>query len=1018
MPIGPASSRQKYMAMNAEPKHEKWTGRSIERHEDAALLTGTARFMDDLGVPPGTLHAAFVRSPHPHAQIAVIDKQEALQCAGVYAVITGAEIADLTRPFVVGVKAAMEHRPIAVDRVRYQGEPVAVVLGDTPYTAEDGAALVNVSYQALPAVVDPRAAMSNDAQLLHTDVDSNIVADRHFSYGDPAAAFAAATHVISIDIAYPRNSVTPIECYGLIAEYSANPDSYDVVSNFQGPFALQPVMALALQVPANRLRLKSPPASGGSFGTKQGVFPYIVACCAAARIAGRPVKWIEDRHEHLMAATSATNRVTTLRAAVEANGRITALDWDQIDDCGAYLRAPEPATIYRMHGNMTGAYDIRHLAIRNRNVLTNKTPSGLVRGFGGPQVYFALERLVHKIALQLDRDALDIVRANLIAADAFPYRTASGGLYDSGDYQSALKLAQANGRIEALKERQREIRAAGGLYGIGYAAVVEPSISNMGYITTVLTAAERERAGPKGGAIATATVSIDALGSVTAHISSVPQGQGHETVIAQVVADRLGLSPDQVQVNTELDTGRDAWSVASGNYSSRFSGAVAGAADMAAERLRGRVAAIAAVQFACSADEIEFANGSIGMSGSDAPSIPFRRLAATSHWAQSTLPQGMEPVVRETVFWSPEVLAPPNAVDEINSSATHGFVFDMCGVEIDRDTGRVRIDQYTTVHDAGTILHPAMADGQVRGGFANALGATLYEHFSYGANGSFQSGTFADYTVPTATEVPDIDILHLQTPSPITPLGAKGIGEGNCMSTPVCIANAVADALGREDIALPLTPSRVHALMYADEPQRKNNTVSTTDAGLPPLKRANYAVTGEGESRVAVPPQVLWPLLFDTNALKAIVPGCQSIEKAAPNYFKGQVVLGAGIVKGLFDATVRYHDIQQHQSLRLEGRADGPLGASNGEAAVVLLSDGDGTLIRYRYGVDLSGKAAAIGGRMIGSAAKLLVNEFFRRLAGHANPERAGAPVTFGQANGWLLRLWRYIQSLLFGGRT
>jgi 2-furoyl-CoA dehydrogenase large subunit len=1005
------------MAMNAEFQPRKWIGRSTERHEDAALLTGSARFMDDLGVPPGTLHAAFVRSPHPHARIVAIEREDALQCAGVHAVITGSEIAEFTRPFVVGVKAPMEHRSIAVDHVRYQGEPVAVVLGDTPYTAEDGAALVDVSYEALPAVVDPRVAMGDDAPLLHADVGSNVVADRHYSYGDPAAAFATATHTISIEIVYPRNSVTPIECYGLIAEYSANPDHYEVTSNFQGPFALHPVMALALQVPANRLRLKSPPASGGSFGTKQGVLPYIVACCAASRIAGRPVKWIEDRHEHLMAATSATNRVTTLAAAVEESGRITALDWDQVDDCGAYLRAPEPATIYRMHGNMTGAYDIRHLAIRNRNVLTNKTPSGLVRGFGGPQVYFALERLVQKIALQLGRDPLDIVRANLIASDAFPYRTASGGLYDSGDYRSALELAQADGRIETLKERQREVRAAGGLYGIGYAAVVEPSISNMGYITTVLTAEERERAGPKGGAVATATVGIDALGGVAAHVSSVPQGQGHETVIAQVVADRLGLTPDLVEVNTELDTGRDAWSVASGNYSSRFSGAVAGAADMAAERLRARVAALAAAQFGCGADEIEFANGSISAAGADAQSIPFRRLAATSHWAQSTLPQGMEPVVRETVFWSPDVLTPPNAADEINSSAAHGFVFDVCGVEINRDTGRVQIDNYTTVHDAGTILHPAMADGQVRGGFANALGATLYEHFSYGADGSFQSGTFADYTVPTATEVPDIEILHLQTPSPITPLGAKGIGEGNCMSTPVCIANAVADALGREDITLPLTPSRVHGLMHADEPQRKQ-TASTTGAGLPPLKRANYAVTGEGESRVGVSPEALWPLLFDTQVLKAIVPGCQSIEEEAPNYFKGQVVLGAGIVKGLFDATVRYHDIQQHHSLRLEGRADGPLGASNGEAAVVFLPDGEGTVIRFRYGVDLSGKAAAIGGRMIGSAAKLLVSEFFRRLARHADPALAGEAATSGQAMEWLRRLWNYIQSVLSGGRS
>ena len=972
--------------------------------------------MDDLGVPPGTLHAAFVRSPHPHARIVKIDTAQALQCPGVRAVITGAEIAAFSRPFVVGVKAPMEHRSVAVDYVRYQGEPVAIVLGDTPYIAEDGMALVDVTYEPLTAIVDPRDAMDDAAVLLRPEVGSNVVADRHFRYGDPESAFASAAHTISIDICYPRNSVTPIECYGLVAEFHSGAESYEVTSNFQGPFALHPVMALALKIPANRLRLKSPPASGGSFGTKQGVFPYIVACCVASRIAGRPVKWIEDRLEHLMAATSATNRVTTLRAAVEADGRITALDWDQIDDCGAYLRAPEPATIYRMHGNMTGAYDIRHLAIRNRNVLTNKTPSGLVRGFGGPQVYFALERLIQKIALQLGREPLEIIRKNLIAADDFPYRTASGGLYDSGNYQAALQLAEADDRIERLQQRQREVRAVGGLYGIGMAAIVEPSISNMGYITTVLTAEERAAAGPKGGAVATASVSIDALGSVSAHISSVPQGQGHETVIAQVVADGLGLTPDTITVNTELDTGRDAWSVASGNYSSRFAGAVAGAAKMATDRLRSRLADIAAAHFDCDNTDITFADGTIGATGNAIKPMPFRRLGATSHWAQSTLPQGMEPVIRETVFWSPDVLAPPNATDEINSSAAHGFVFDVCGVEIDRDTGRVRIDQYVTVHDAGTLLHPAMADGQVRGGFSNALGATLYEHFSYGADGSFQSGTFADYTVPTAAEVPDIEILHVQTPSPITPLGAKGIGEGNCMSTPVCIANAVADALGREDIELPLTPSRMFELLDNQEPPKP--VASGNGLERPTLRRADYTVTGHGETIVPVAPETIWPLFFDEEAIQSIVPGCQSIEAVDPYHLRGQVNLGVGIVKGLFDADVRMEDVVEPKSLCLIGTANGPLGSSNGEAVVVLIPDETGTRIRYSYGINLSGKAAAIGGRMIGGATKILINEFFRRLAARVAPDDARSSRLLAGATDSIQKLWRSIRALVQGGRS
>ncbi|MGI9426195.1 MAG: xanthine dehydrogenase family protein molybdopterin-binding subunit, partial [Hyphomicrobiaceae bacterium] len=307
----------------AEPEGQ-WIGRSIERVEDIALLTGGERFIDDLGVRPDTLHAAFVRSPHPHARITDLDVSGALALDGVHAVITGRDIQQFTRPFSVGVKAPMEHWSLAIDTVRYQGEPVAIVLGDSPYLAEDGVALVNVDYTPLPAIVDPIAAMADDATLLHPAVGSNVVADRCFTYGDVKRAFETASRTLSVEVRYPRNSVTPIECYGVIAEYHRGDDSYDVLSNFQGPFALHPVMALALQVPGNRLRLKSPPASGGSFGTKQGVFPYIVALAVAARLAGRPVKWVEDRLEHLMAATSATNRVATLRAAVEDDGRVVA----------------------------------------------------------------------------------------------------------------------------------------------------------------------------------------------------------------------------------------------------------------------------------------------------------------------------------------------------------------------------------------------------------------------------------------------------------------------------------------------------------------------------------------------------------------------------------------------------------------------------------------------------------------------------------------------------------------------
>src|SRR3984893_13174533 len=721
-------------ASHAFVSHEPgspWVGRSIPRVEDAALLTGRGRFIDDLGVRPGTLHAAILRSPHAHADIVSIDLVAAKHGPGVFAVLDGEDVKALTASLVVGVKAPVECWPIAVGRARYVGEPVAIVVATDRYLAEDAADLIEVQYRVRPAVVDPLAALSPDAAVLHDGFKGNVASERTFRYGDPEQVFASVAHRISLDIRYPRNSCTPIETYGVVAEYDPAEDAYDVLANFQGPFSIHAVLSRALRVPGNRLRLRTPPDSGGSFGVKQGVFPYIVLIAAAARAAGRPVKWIEDRLEHLTASVSATNRAISLSAAVTQEGRILALDWDQVEDCGAHLRAPEPATLYRMHGNLTGAYDIPNVAVRNRVVVTNKTPSGLNRGFGGPQVYFALERLIQRIAVELELDPLDVIGRNLVPADRFPYRTATGALLDSGDYREAIARGIKGGALDELKARRDVARAEGRLYGIGYAAVVEPSVSNMGYITTVLTAAERKKAGAKNGAQATATVALDPVGSISVHVASVPQGQGHRTVLAQVVADVFGLTPADVRVNTEIDTAKDAWSIASGNYASRFAAAVAGTAKLAAERIAARLARVAASQFHTEADDIAFVGGNVGSKRNPDNRLAFSRLAALSHWSPGTLPDDVQQTIRETVFWTPPELTPPDDKDRINASLCYGFIFDFCGVEIDRTTLMTRIDRYVTMHDCGTILHPGMVDGQIRGGFAQALGAALYEEYAY-----------------------------------------------------------------------------------------------------------------------------------------------------------------------------------------------------------------------------------------------------------------------------------------------
>jgi 2-furoyl-CoA dehydrogenase large subunit len=987
-------------------------GQSVPRLEDDALLTGRGRYGDDLGVAPATLHAAVLRSPHAHAKLIGVDASAALKIPGVRAVLTGEDVQRWSQPFVVGVKQPMQHWALAIDHVRYAGEAVAVVVAENRYIAEDALDAIRVDYLPLAAVVDIERAMDPAAPIIHAAVGCNVVSDRHFSYGDAATAFANAEHRVALTVHYPRNSCTPIECGVVVAEYLPGDEGFEVMSNFMGPFSLHSVMALALRVPSNKLRHRIPRDSGGSFGVKQAVFPYVVLMCLASRKAGAPVKWVEDRLEHLTSATSATARLTNIEAAVNRDGRINALRYDQIDEVGGYLRAPEPATFYRMHGAMTGAYDIANVEVRNRVLLTNKTPTGLVRGFGGPQVYFALERLMDRIASALNIDPFELRRRNFVRTEQFPFHAAAGAVLDSGDYHKALALAEQKADMPTLYGRRDAARAVGKLYGIGCAAIVEPSVSNMGYISTVLSAEQRAKAGPKNGAIASATVAIDLLGGVNITIASAPAGQGHMTVCAQVVADVFGLNPSDIVVNVEFDTAKDAWSVAAGNYSSRFAGAVAGTVHLAAMKLRGKLALIAANTLQCSPEQIRFVDGKIFNEIAQDNAVAFTRLAASPHWAPALLPAGVEPGLRETAFWTPPTLSAPDAQDRVNTSAAYGFVFDICGLEVDPQTGAIRIDRYVTAHDAGRILHPEMADGQIRGAFAQGVGAALLEEFRYGADGSFQSGTLADYLMPTACEVPDPLIVHLQTPSPFTPLGAKGIGEGNNMSTPVCIANAFADALqplsasigSTPDIRLPLTPSKVLAHISAIEPPPPEALMKTVAARKQANVSNGLALHSSGSISIAASPEKVFAVLLNPEALARVIPGCHTLVPTGDNSYRADVTVGVGLVKARYAADLALTEINAPLSLRLAGQGVSALGTGAGTGTVRLEATDDGCLLHYDYAAQVGGKVAAVGSRMLDGAAKIILAQLFESLGRQASGVK---PSTWWQ---------RFIS--LFGAKT
>ena len=973
------------MAATAEAKG--WVGKSVERVEDATLLTGKAQFSDHLPTRAGTLHAAILRSPHAHARIRRIDVSRAQAAPGVAAAITGEDIKAISEPFLIVLRQPMHQWGLAVEKVRYVGEPVVCVVASDRYLAEDAVGLIEVDYEPLPPIIDEEAATEDGAPMVHEAMGSNVASTRDFKYGDPDKAFAEADKVVTLKVRYPRNSQTPLEGFVVNAEYHPGEDLYDVASNYQGPFTSHPVMSMALKVRNSQLRMRTPQWSGGGFGIKVQIFPYVVLICLASKICGRPVKWVEDRLEHLAAAAAAPNRVIRIEAAVKKDGLITAFRFDQLDDYGAFLRAPMPGPLYRMHGVLTGAYDIKNLAVRNRVVMTNKCPSSMVRGFGGPQMYFGIERLMQKIAVELKMDALDVIRRNLVPAGVFPYRAAAGALLDSGDYPKAIEIAARDGGLDALKKRREEMRAQGKLYGIGYAAIVEPAQSNMGYLSNILPREERKR-NPKGGAVANAMVNVDPLGTVSVTADSIPQGQGHQTVIAQIVADQLGLTPDIIKVNLDFDTAKDAWSIATGNYSSRFSSATAVAAQMAAKKVRAKLARIAAQSLNVSSpDDLEFAGGKIFDPKNPDNAINLYRAAGTAHWTPGNLPEGMDPGVRETGSWSPPELESPNDADQINTSLTYGFVFDYCGVEIDRDTGAVRIDKYVTMHDSGKLLNPLIANGQVYGAYAWGLACALYEEFVYGEDGAFLTGTFADYLCPTSWEVNEPVILHMESPSMVTPLGAKGIGEGNVMSTPVCVANAVADALGIEDLTLPLTPTKISALIHGEE--RAPPAGSAVQKPPPQAGAPGHMLQGAGDTFVPAAPAEVWRTLLDPDKLAAVIPGCHKLDRVGENDYRADVSLGVGPVRGRFSASVKLSDMVAPQSARLSGGLVGPLGASQGEGHVRLGPEGDGTRVRYDYTIVLTGTVASVGGRMIDGAARALVRQFFQRLTAQVG----GAPV-------------------------
>src|SRR5213593_1280773 len=630
-----------------------WIGKPVRRVEDARLLTGRGRYIDDHPPVANVHHAAIVRSPHAHARIRGYDLTAALAVDGVVGAITGEDVLRHTKPFGVGVTAPVHYYCAATDKARFVGEPVAVVVAKSRYVAEDAAELVRVSYEPLPAVVDPERALEPGAPVLHDKVGTNLAGHRRLVYGDPERAFAEADVVIRERFKFPKYGSTPIETYGIVARWDGLDGVLTIWSNFMGPFIMHPLVARVLGLPENRLRFIVPPDIGGSFGIKSSIYPYLALIGLTAMKLGVPVKWIEDRREHLLASSSGTDRVAWRELAATRDGTILGMRFKWYDNVGGYIRSPEPGCSFRPTGNFVGPYRFQNLEVDASVVMTNKSLTGPNRGYACGHLYFESEGMIDRLADKLGLDPAEVRRRNLIPADAFPYRTPTGGLYDSGDYQAAFDKALELAKYTELRREQARARAAGRYFGIGLALAVDPSVSNMGYVATALDPQFRAKPEylPKSGAVDSATVKIDPLGRVNAILGTTPQGQGHQTIVSQIIADELGLKPQDITVVDEMDTFTRFWSISSGTYSSRFGSVGTSAVALAARKLKAKLVAYAAHLMDRPAESLEFRDGAVRLRSGKGPAYSVKDLAGRAHWNTESLPEGMEPGLQATAVF-------------------------------------------------------------------------------------------------------------------------------------------------------------------------------------------------------------------------------------------------------------------------------------------------------------------------------------------------------------------------------
>ena len=774
-------------------------GSGIRRREDPRLLTGTARYTADFTLP-GMLHAAVLRSPHGHARIRGVDTSRAKGAAGVVAVFTAADTEAGLKCIPcawllpnAGLNVA-PYRALAPDVVRYVGDAVAVVVAESDYQAYDALELIDVDYEPLPAVVDPNLAAADGAPQLHPEAPGNLAFHWVLDGGDVTAAFQSADVVVRDRIVQQRLIPTAMETRGAVAQFTPATGELTLWNTTQNPHIVRFIMSAVTGVPEDKLRVVAPEVGGG-FGSKiaqiQGDF--IAAFCSMK--LGRPVKWIETRSENYQSTTHGRDHVQDVELAATKDGRILGIRATVWAGMGAYLSTAAPGIPTILHGLMlSGPYNVPAVKEDVYGVYTNTTPVEAYRGAGRPEATFMLERMLDKLAHELRIDPVEIRRRNLIAPFDNGHDVVTGLKYDSGNYQAALDKALTHIGYDTLRAEQAAARDHGRYIGIGVATYVEICGLGPSQVAGAI--------GFQGGLWESAIVRVHPSGKVNVFIGASPHGQGEETTFAQVVADELGFAVDDIKIfHGDTDNTPMGW----GTYGSRTTAVGGAALAVATRKIKEKARLLASHLLEAAVEDMDYADGRFFVKGSPDrfKTIQDISLMANVAW---NLPQGMEAGLEASSFYDP-----PNF--------TFPFGAHVAVVEVERETGHVRLKRYVAVDDCGPQINPVIVEGQVHGGVVQGIGQALWEEAVYDENAQLLTGSLADYAIPRADVLPEIEVLSTVTPSPHHPLGVKGIGEAGTIASTCAVYNAVIDALQPFDvdnIRMPLTPERVWRAINKD----------------------------------------------------------------------------------------------------------------------------------------------------------------------------------------------------------